>query len=287
MTLDADDLRGLARACARRFPQAEQQARFAAEVGLGGEATTPGDAEAAWARLLERCEAAGKLGRLAAALAKAAPGDETFAALARTVGVLAAPPARPPVALAGAGLAALVGLALAAYLVVGGDPEPEAPAAGKPVAAAPPADAPPAPAAAPAPAEAPAAEAPVAEAPPPAEPPPAAALVAEAPVAPVPAVTPAPTASSGSRLPVGCTGSPAGEVVGYWYFGTANPGKQGDTLTLDRDARVRADYPRRDNHHNAGAPERCVLTRGSRFTMTVAPIEVSAGHWWIPVEGGR
>ena len=101
--------------------------------------------------------------------------------------------------------------------------------------------------------------------------------------------TAAPAAAAGAprgRLPVGCTGAPAGEVVGYWYAGTKDPGPQGGSLTLDRDARVRADYPRAENHHNAATPERCVLARGTRFSLTAAPIEVSRGHWWVPVVGG-
>jgi hypothetical protein len=71
--------------------------------------------------------------------------------------------------------------------------------------------------------------------------------------------------------------------VGYWYAGQSSPGAQGETITLDRDARVRADYPRRENHHDAASPERCVLARGTRFVLTRAPIDASNGHWWVPV----
>ncbi len=89
-----------------------------------------------------------------------------------------------------------------------------------------------------------------------------------------------------SRLPVGCTGAPAGEVVGYWYAGEKKPGEQGETITLDRDARVRVDYPRRENHNNFQTQERCVLPRGTRVKLELAPIDASKGRWWVPVVGG-
>jgi len=291
MTIDAEDLRGFARACARRFPAADDQRQFAAEVGVSGDFTTPGDPELSWAGILERAERQGRLAKLAGALAKAAPGDETFAAMARALGVLAAPAGPPVATLAAAGFGALLLVGGAVAWFAGG-PAADVPLPGgraAPPAAAGKHDEPPiAPAAASAaPPEAPP-PAPAVEAAPPAVAAPAAEAAPAREAAPVREAAPARAApAAASRLPVGCTGAPAGEVVGYWYFGTASPGAQGSTITLSRDARVRADYPRRENHHDASAPERCVLTRGSRFTMTLAPMEVSRGHWWIPVEGGR
>ncbi|MSQ02292.1 MAG: hypothetical protein EXR71_10450 [Myxococcales bacterium] len=272
MQLDPDDRRDLARACARRFPGAEAQRRFAKELGMPLDPTSPGDPEAAWAIILDSAERKGALDRLARMLAAQSPADETFAALARTLGVIAAPPARPPWAMLGVGGvgAALMTVGLAAFFL-GGEVEAEGPAA--PVAAAALPVAPPV--------EAPAAGAPaVTEAA--ADPPPLTRPAAE----PPPPVSAPAAASPRGRLRVGCTGAPAGEVVGYWYAGTKDPGPAGGTLTLQRDARVRADYPRAENHHDPATPERCVLTRGTRFVLSAAPIQVSPGHWWVPVIGG-
>jgi hypothetical protein len=75
-------------------------------------------------------------------------------------------------------------------------------------------------------------------------------------------------------------------VAGWWYAGATSPGSQGATFTLDRDARVRADYPRTENHNDPHAPERCVLPRGGQYTLSHAPIEASPGHWWVPYAVG-
>jgi len=289
--LDDDDRVALARACARRFPRAEDQRRFAQVAGLPTDATAPDDATAAWESLLRAADAAGRLPKLSAELAKAAPTDETFTGIARALGVLAAPErSGPPLALIAAvgGAAALLVVVGGAFVLFAGgrDPAPSAAPAAERVTAAP--AAPPqaaaeatgAPAGDPAPAgeaSAPPAAAPAEAAPP--EPPAAAAPPVPAKATPPSAA--APTARS--TLPVGCIGAPSGEVIGYWYAGMSSPGAQGETITLDRDARVRADFPRQENHHNASAPERCVLTRGSRFALTRAPIDASNGHWWVPV----
>lgn len=83
----------------------------------------------------------------------------------------------------------------------------------------------------------------------------------------------------------GCTGD-VGSIVGWWYSGATSPGSQGATFTLDRDARVRADYPRTENHNDPHAPERCVLPRGGQYTLSHAPVEASPGHWWVPYAVG-
>jgi hypothetical protein len=199
--------------------------------------------------------------------------------------VLAAPARSRALPLVGAGAA--LGLLLvggAIWALVGGGPSAEAPPS-KPATATAPATPTPAPTppasdaeAAPAPAAAEAASDPAppaaVEAPPPAPEPPD-----PAPAAPAPAVAKA----AATRLGGGCAGAQPGEVVGYWYAGTENPGAAGSTITLTRDARVRADYPRKENRHDSSAPERCVLSRGSRVTLHAAPIEASRGYWWVPL----
>lgn len=112
-----------------------------------------------------------------------------------------------------------------------------------------------------------------------AERPPVAAPVAAAERPPVAA----PVAAGGS--PAGCEG-PAGTVVGYWYAGADPPGEVGSTLVMPRSARVRADYPRRDNRYLSSAPERCVLLAGDRVLLSHAPILVDGGRWWVPFAAG-
>lgn len=267
MTLDPDDLASLAKACARRFRSPDAMRRYADLAGLPKDRTAQGDVEAEWASILGNADAQGSLGPLTAALAKDAPSDETLQALARTLGVLTAPPPRalpvPMLAVGGAGVLLVAGMG---WMLLGRGPGGEA--APKPVVTV----------AAPA--------APVAEAaPPPAEaaPPPVEAPAAEAVVAPAAA----PPAAKPTRLAGGCTGGAPGVVVGYWYAGREKPGEQGATITLGRDARVRAEYPSAANHHNAAAPERCVLSRGTTVVLHQAPVEASRGYWWVPfVSGG-
>lgn len=277
MTLDPDDLRGLARACAKRFPSAEAQRRYAALAGLPTDRTVPGDADAAWEVIFQAADERGSLAKLAASLVKDAPQDENFVALARTLGAATAPErsSRAPMVMGAVGLVLLLG---AGWAFFGGDaprtPEPPpaavegAPVAGTPVAAEP------------------VVVEPVVVEPVAAEPPTAPPSAPEPVVAAQHPVEPAAKAPTASRLPVGCTGAPAGEIVGYWYAGEKKPGEQGETITLDRDARVRVDYPRRGNHNNFRTQERCVLRRGTRVKLELAPIDASMGRWWVPVVGG-
>lgn len=274
MTLDPDDLASLARACAKRFQSPELVRRFATLAGLPAERTVHGDLDADWETILTHADQHGTLGKLAAALAKAAPADETFQAMARTLGALTAPPRSgipaPLLAVAGAGVVLVAGMAW--MLGGGGSSEPEAPAP------APPAAAPLVEVAAPVEAAAAPVEAAVEPAAPAETPPPApAAPPAAAPPEPMP-VAPVAPAYTGT----GCQ-APSGTVVGYWYAGRDNPGAAGASYTLDRDARVRADYPRSENRHNAAAPERCVLPRGATIVLRAAPIEASRGYWWVPL----
>ncbi len=269
--LDADDLRGLALACARRFPSADMQRRYAGLVGMPVDRTVPGDAEAAWEVIFRAADDAGSLGVLAAALVKDAPNDETFLALARTL-TAATAPERSRGKLIGmiSVVAVLIGGGWA--LLSGGEEvssrpavvaraKTEAPVVVPPVAA---------------PVEA--AVAPEVAAP-------AAPSVTE-PKRAEPRVVAAPSPAAPAPLRVGCTGGPPGEVVGYFYAGADKPGEAGQVITLSRDARVRADYPRRENHHNARSPERCVLPRGTELKLDRAPVDASKGHWWVPVVAG-
>ncbi|MBM4369703.1 MAG: hypothetical protein FJ102_26065 [Deltaproteobacteria bacterium] len=96
-----------------------------------------------------------------------------------------------------------------------------------------------------------------------------------------PAAVPAP-AKEGAPAAAARTASRS-PCSGYYYAGRSSPGGAGDTITLGRDARVRADYPRADNGHNAAAPERCVLARGTVIVLSRAPIDASNGHYWVPV----
>jgi hypothetical protein len=304
VTLDDAELKDLAAACARRFPRPEEQRAMALAAGIGGDRTDVGDAQLAWYQLLRAAQEQGKMGGLARALAKAAPGDENLQAMARAVGVISRPPAAvTPVMLglgAGASLALLAVGALGLSLFSGVDSEKRPPQAdpatvgsglASPTPDEPNPDEPapngsdgPGPTAVPTPPAAPTdnpTSGPAGAPPSPAATPP--------PTATPPTATPPTTAVTATtpteRAPrPGCKG-PAGEVVGYYYAGTASPGSAGDTITLARDARVRADYPRAENHHNAAAREVCVLTRGTRLTLAQAPIDASKGHFWVPVTG--
>jgi hypothetical protein len=285
--LDDADLADLARTCARRFPRADDQRAIATAAGISGEVTEVGEPDLAWQKLLQTAQREGKLAKLAAELVRSAPGDANFVAVARALGDVARP-ARPPTGLivAGAGLAAVVGLGLlVAFFLGNGDEQApkenvvlktdHAPATTSTGAVDPKVSA-----AAPAPAEVPVAApsaVPDTTPPPPGEPP--TKVSAATTPQPPKASTESPTrpASVGS-----CRGT-SGSVVGYWYAGTAKPGNAGETITLGRDARVRKSYPQASNGHNAATPEVCVLTRGTVQVLTQAPIDASRGHWWVPV----
>lgn len=300
MRLDANELQELAGFFAKRFPSAADRARFCKAAGVDVDATDHGDAVQSWASVLSAAQNAGRLTTLARTVAAAAPQDENLQAAARELSPKKAAGSSVPTVVMGVGGLVLfaIGFGVAIKLVGGGEGE----TAGPPNAAAPvAAQAAPA---APAPvADAPAADAPkaaettaVAEVntatiaaepiPAPAERPPA------FPPTPVPAtVVPPPTVAPPAPKPSGagdrahCSGSP-GDVVGYWYAGESSPGSQGATITLTRDARIRADYPHAENHHNARAPEKCVLQAGMSVNLSQAPIDASRGHWWVPYAVG-
>lgn len=280
MEFGNDELRDLAVFCARRFPDPAARARLLSAAGLGplveaedDEPTAPrrpggSVAEAAWAELLRHAQAQGRLEALLRAMVAAAPGDRN---LAEAAALIAGPPPPGP----GPSRGPLwVGFGLGALLVVGlvavfsgRDEAPTTPAGAPPVAAAPP----------------PVAAAPTAPAPPAS--PPVPPSPAPAPTT-APAATPAAAAApTGGTSPPGCEGA-AGTVAGWWYAGTSAPGVQGATITMDRSARVRADYPRRDNGWLATARERCVLPAGARVTLSHAPVHVEGDRWWVPFASG-
>jgi cell division septation protein DedD len=280
MQLDAAETRDLAALFSKRFPAAADRRRLALGAGVAIDRTEVGDEVAAWASLVSAAQAQGKLAALASELAAAAPGDEILVAACRELG------ARPGGRAARTTIrGAAVGIALGAVVVgigviaMSGDGEPTPVASPKvatvsaeaPVEASEPAAAP---AAAPTPKSEPTAEVT------------APALRPEPKVEAAPAPRPAaPVAATGSRDAIGCPGR-AGEVAGYWYAGRASPGAQGDEITIGSGARVRADYPRKDNRFDSRATERCALLAGARVKLEHAPIEVSAGQWWVPYGWG-
>ncbi|MBM4392345.1 MAG: hypothetical protein FJ090_14590 [Deltaproteobacteria bacterium] len=270
--IDESDLDGLARACARRFPTAESQRPFARAVGLDADPTEMDDASATWEQMLRAAQARGRLVDLARALARAAPGDENLVALARALGVAAAPSTRSPSPL----VLGLLGMVLVVGAVLAWDhgqgeetsaaTSTTTPASRSTVTSTAPASTA---TSTETPAEAPA-EAPTST------------TTSTAPGT-VPAQAKEP-AQAKQPAPAVAT-RPAGRSAcsGYFYAGRSSPGDAGDTITLGRDARVRADYPRAANGHNAAAPERCVLTRGTVIALSRAPIDASNGHYWVPV----
>jgi hypothetical protein len=247
MQLDASEIHDLAAFCARRFPSGAQRSELARVAGLTLETTDQGDAQGDWARLLELAQGRGALDRLAGALADAAPNDENLRA---ATALLRPRPTSGRFLVAGTAAGALVGLGI---LVVLAWPAPTV----VPVAQA---------AAVPEPAVAP--------------PEAVVEVAAPAPAAPEAVAVPPPKEKKS-----GCKGE-VGEVVGYWYAGTRSPGAVGETITLPRDARVRADYPRAENGNDPRKPERCALKRGATITLSHAPIDASNGHYWVPYAVG-
>lgn len=276
MDLADDELRDLAAFCARRFPSPTEQAQIAARAGVPF--LPQEDPAAAWRGLLHEAQEADGLGRLARVLAAAAPEDRNLQEACAVLvtgdrGVFS----RAPVVFVGA---LLLGGLLAGAWWWSVEREEGASATSAAMAARP--VPPPAGPAARTVAD-PAAAAPAVVTDPP--------VVAHPPVADAPAVAHPPVAASAVAAPTsaaGTTGCDAltGEVVGYWYAGAAAPGAVGEVVTLDRDARVRADYPRAENQHDARAAERCVLSRGMRVRLSHAPIDASHGHWWVPYAPG-
>lgn len=297
--LDDADLADLARTCARRFPRADDQRLIAAEAGITADHTDIGDAEVAWSQLLNIARRDGKLGKLAGVLSRSAPGDASLVAVAKALGDVVRPP-RPKIpiaALFGLGVVLIFGVAGAAAMWWGSGQSPRPP----PVASTTPANevattpAPLDPSAEPTPATVGVSGSVPASAeetnsvttkPGSGETEPIKTNTIDTPPVKQAAIAPKVVPAENVVPRIGtCNGKP-GEVLGYWYAGTTSPGTLGQTITLGRDARVRAEYPRAENGHNAAAREVCVLTRGTKMTLSAAPIDASRGHWWVPVVGG-
>lgn len=261
MSLDPEDLDGIARLLARRFPEGDERVALARAAGLDeGPAANP-DAAQAWAAVTKEAARRHRLGRLAALAAERRYADENLRALALTLGTLQ--PARrriwlllPVLALAGVGWG------------LGGRDARTPPSAGVPETqvAAPVAEVPVA--------EVPVAEVPVAELPSPGVPSPA--------PLPAPPVATAPAAGSEAGR---CGGAP-GERIGYWYAGEQFTARQGEVYTIRAGANVRAEYPRLENGWNARSRARCALLPGDQVRLSEAPFLVEGGSWWVPMQAG-
>lgn len=252
MELDAQELQDLAGFLGRRFSD-ERARALAAEAGI------PVPPSAGWTAVVTEAARRGRLAGLARVCQAAKPGDPGMAQLAS----LLPAPRRPGRAIAAAaGLAALV---FAAVLIGqrGGE---AAVAAVQPQAA---------------PEEAAEDGVEIAQA----APAPIGIAPAEAAPAEATPAAPAPPEASRTQTSGLCRG-PVGEVLGYFYAGAQAPGAQGQTVTLDRGSRVRADYPDRHNGFNASAALVCVLPAGTRVRLDAAPIAVPGAAVWVPLVGG-
>ncbi len=266
MKLADEEITELAAFCARRFPGQTEQAQLTAAAHV---AYLPDpDPVLAWTDILRSAQAAGALPLLARALARSAPADRN---LQEACAVLVAGSPRPSRwGAVAAGMTVLLALGLGLGWWWGEATAPRVAATSAPVTPT---------VAAIAAAPAPASASPTVSGTPPAAP--SASPLAAPPPAAASAVA-APTAAITTPSASAPCASLGGPIVGYWYAGARAPGAQGDVITLDRDARVRADYPRAENGHNARAAERCVLSRGMRVRLNHAPIDASTGHYWVP-----
>ena len=83
-----------------------------------------------------------------------------------------------------------------------------------------------------------------------------------------------------------CTYDKPGQFVGYWYAGKEHPGSVGEVIDIGVSVNVRQDHPSSQNGYNTKAPVRCILRRGDKVKLTGAAIEVSRGHYWVPLYHG-
>jgi len=97
-----------------------------------------------------------------------------------------------------------------------------------------------------------------------------------------PAASKAAAASTDADWVGNCRGQ-EGELVGYWYAGSASPGKKGDIITVPRDLNVRADYPDAHNNYDRRTPIRCTLGVGKKLELTADPIAVPGDAYWVPL----
>ncbi len=79
-------------------------------------------------------------------------------------------------------------------------------------------------------------------------------------------------------------GGEQGRVVGYWYAGERAP--EGTLVVMDRMVNVRAAYPSRANGWNTREPVRCVLRPGDRLLLSLPPVAVDGGGYWVPLVAG-
>jgi len=86
-------------------------------------------------------------------------------------------------------------------------------------------------------------------------------------------------------VPARCLGAP-GTVVGWWYAGTTPPGVQGTAIRLPGSVNVRDDYPREENGYSMRSTVLCSLSIGTRQRLSLPPVDIGRGQWWVPVAGG-
>jgi hypothetical protein len=270
MHLDEQELLLLARFFAKRFPDPAERAPILARAGLPDEGLdTPA---AAWEQVLRAAQDTNTLPNLGRAVQVDDPDDENLREMRR---ILIGEPTRtwrPSAVLAAVGAAALLLTAGAAWglaTTLGGDDQ-AADAAPVPVART----ASIAPDLVPTQAVAPTLEPAAAE-------PEAVAAVDEDRVE-----VPVDSTSSGlvdepvETAPEHC-GKLETEVRGYWYAGSEDPGKTGDTIIVPRDVNVRSAYPRFSNGYDTEAPIRCVLYGGDLVRLSRAPIHVPFNRYWV------
>lgn len=282
MLLDEREIALLARFFAKRFPEASDRQPLLERAGLDD---SPADGPAAWEEIVARAQEQKALGRLGKAL-RIEDGDDPNL---REVRQLLADEARPSWSLPAATLGAVAGLAVVlvgagAWALGAGALEGREQALARqdrPIAGAALAEtvntASSVEIAAASAAEVAVARPVVDEAAPVAAP----VVPGPAPVAQA-AVVAATTPDGGTRhvAPDHCARK-GGDVGGWWYFGSAVPGKAGDVIVVPHDAYVRAEVPSTSNGWNTRTTVTCVLYAGDKVRLAAAPASVPVGAWWV------
>jgi len=287
MRLDPDDLTELAAFFAKRFPAAADRRALAADAGVPPDRDPMASPEAAWLVLLGNAGAKGRLRLLAHAIARRSPDDDNLLGVCQVI-TGTVKPGRVPLRDHPHTAPALAAFAVALLGITG-------------VVAfrdAAPAEATPLP---------PLADTPVAQADVTATP--TDSLVAiqpgggdvasakpwkagnpldaepSAPPEAAPRATPPAPAVDRAHFKGRCTVK-GGGIVGYWYAGRSAPAAAGELLVMPNSVNVRADYPDTHNDFNARTALRCTLAPGDRIRLTVDPIAVPGGAFWVPLHSG-
>lgn len=298
MTVDPDDLDGLATFFARRFADGDERVALARAAGLwAGAATDP--ATAAWRAMVQDAARRGRLALLARRAAERRFADENLRELAAALEQLQPRAPRWVVGVA-LGLLALGGgvvvvmegqddaaegaAPLGSPAAPGGGPSA---ASGRLTGAGGPGEDATAQGAgagdAPAVAGAPGAVTTASEA----------GTGGEGTPAPTagpgdPAAAPDPpqgAAAAGAPVPGRCGGT-RGEALGWWYGGESFTARAGEVYTIRAGANVREDLPRLENGWSARARIRCSLVPGDRVRLSADPVLVEGGSYWVPMQVG-